>query len=147
MIWQRRLPDNVVLWFECVWCCVCHLPGYENGWWVLRPDCRVPSEEELRSMISPEQVCTYYSTLVSEQRLKVSHTYRQRQTLVRCSVIATHTMAACIWAEPCPHVHIYTKPDIYLYEQQRMFHYYIILKGREMCSRSAKCGRLSLVYI
>ena len=46
--------------------------GYENGWWVLRSDCRLPSEEELRSMISPEQVCAYYSTLVSEQRLKVS---------------------------------------------------------------------------
>jgi transcription initiation factor TFIID subunit 1 len=44
--------------------------GYENGWWVLRSDCRLPSEEELRSMISPEQVCAYYSTLVSEQRLK-----------------------------------------------------------------------------
>ena len=46
--------------------------GYENGWWVLRSDCRVPSDEEIRSMISPEQVCSYYSMLVSEQRLKVS---------------------------------------------------------------------------
>lgn len=45
--------------------------GYENGWWVLRPDCRLPSDEEIRSMITPEQVCAYYSTLVSEQRLKV----------------------------------------------------------------------------
>ena len=45
--------------------------GYENGWWVLRGDCRLPSEEEVRSMISPEQVCAYYSMLVSEQRLKV----------------------------------------------------------------------------
>lgn len=45
--------------------------GYENGWWVLRSDCRLPSDEEIRSMITPEQVCAYYSTLVSEQRLKV----------------------------------------------------------------------------
>ena len=32
----------------------------------------MPSEEEVRSMLTPEQVCAYYSTLVAEQRLKVS---------------------------------------------------------------------------
>ena len=47
--------------------------GYENGWWVLRPDFRLPSDEELRSMITPEQVCAYHSMLAAEHRLKVSH--------------------------------------------------------------------------
>lgn len=64
--------------------------GYENGWWVLRSDCRVPSNEEIRSMITPEQVCAYYSTLVSEQRLKV-RTYcmlscRTHHSFVSCPI-------------------------------------------------------------
>ena len=46
--------------------------GYENGWWVLRDDFRLPTSEELRSLISPEQVCSYLSMLASEHRLKVS---------------------------------------------------------------------------
>lgn len=46
--------------------------GYENGWWVLRGDFRLPTSEELRSLISPEQVCSYQSMLASEHRLKVS---------------------------------------------------------------------------
>ena len=48
------------------------LSGYENGWWVLRADFRLPSDEELRSMITPEQVCAYHSMLAAEHRLKVS---------------------------------------------------------------------------
>ena len=39
---------------------------------MLRADCRVPSDEEIRATVTPEQVCTHYSMLVSEQRLKVS---------------------------------------------------------------------------
>ena len=45
--------------------------GYETGWWVLRQDFRLPSDEEIRSMITPEQVCTYHSMLAAEHRLKV----------------------------------------------------------------------------
>ena len=48
------------------------LTGYENGWWVLRPDFRLPTDEELRSLITPEQVCAYHSMLAAEHRLKVS---------------------------------------------------------------------------
>ena len=47
------------------------IPGYETGWWVLRQDFRLPSDEEIRSMITPEQVCTYHSMLAAEHRLKV----------------------------------------------------------------------------
>jgi len=46
-------------------------PGYENGWWVLREDFRLPTTDELRSLISPEQVCSYLSMLAAEHRLKV----------------------------------------------------------------------------
>ena len=46
--------------------------GYENGWWVLRSDFRLPTDEELRSQITPEQVCSYHSMLAAEHRLKVS---------------------------------------------------------------------------
>uniref|UniRef100_A0A8C1APF4 Transcription initiation factor TFIID subunit n=1 Tax=Cyprinus carpio carpio TaxID=630221 RepID=A0A8C1APF4_CYPCA len=37
---------------------------------VLKPDFRLPTEEEIRAMVSPEQCCAYYSMLVAEQRLK-----------------------------------------------------------------------------
>ena len=46
--------------------------GYETGWWVLRQDFRLPSDEEIRSMITPEQVYTYHSMLAAEHRLKVT---------------------------------------------------------------------------
>ena len=48
------------------------IAGYENGWWVLRQDFRLPNDEELRSQITPEQVCAYHSMLAAEHRLKVS---------------------------------------------------------------------------
>ena len=47
--------------------------GYETGWWVLRSDFRLPSEDEIRLMITPEQVCAYHSMLAAEQRLKVAY--------------------------------------------------------------------------
>lgn len=47
------------------------LSGMDSNWWVLKPDFRLPTEEEIRAMVSPEQCCSYYSMLVAEQRLKV----------------------------------------------------------------------------
>lgn len=44
----------------------------DSNWWVLKPDFRLPTEEEIRAMVSPEQCCAYYSMLVAEQRLKVT---------------------------------------------------------------------------
>ena len=46
--------------------------GMDSNWWVLKSDFRLPTEEEIRAMISPEQCCGYYSMLAAEQRLKVS---------------------------------------------------------------------------
>ena len=56
--------------------------GYETGgWWVLRGDFRLPLEEELRSLITPEQMCSYYSMLVAEARLNEAG-YRGRTLFV-----------------------------------------------------------------
>ncbi|KAJ3588964.1 hypothetical protein NHX12_009816 [Muraenolepis orangiensis] len=44
--------------------------GMDSNWWVLKPDFRLPTEEEIRAMASPEQCCSYYSMQVAEQRLK-----------------------------------------------------------------------------
>ena len=43
----------------------------DSNWWVLKPDFRLKTEEEMRAMVSPEQCCGYYSMLAAEQRLKV----------------------------------------------------------------------------
>ncbi|OBS83717.1 hypothetical protein A6R68_22320, partial [Neotoma lepida] len=46
-------------------------PGMDSNWWVLKSDFRLPTEEEIRAMVSPEQCCAYYSMIAAEQRLKV----------------------------------------------------------------------------
>ncbi|KAG9477979.1 hypothetical protein GDO78_013134 [Eleutherodactylus coqui] len=45
--------------------------GMDSNWWVLKPDFRLPTEEEIRAMVSPEQCCAYYSMIAAEQRLKI----------------------------------------------------------------------------
>ena len=42
------------------------------GCWVLRSDFRLPSEEELRGLVTPEQLCAHASMREAEQRLRVS---------------------------------------------------------------------------
>lgn len=44
--------------------------GMDSNWWVIKPDFRLPSEEEIRAMVSPEQCCAYFSMIAAEQRLK-----------------------------------------------------------------------------
>ncbi|KAK2177894.1 hypothetical protein NP493_573g01008 [Ridgeia piscesae] len=44
--------------------------GMDSNWWVLKSDFRLPTEEEMRAMVCPEQCCGYYSMLAAEQRLK-----------------------------------------------------------------------------
>ncbi|GFO30868.1 transcription initiation factor tfiid subunit [Plakobranchus ocellatus] len=44
--------------------------GIDSNWWVLKPDFRLPTEEEIRAMVSPEQCCAWYSLTTAEQRLK-----------------------------------------------------------------------------
>lgn len=46
-------------------------PGPDQTFWVLRPDFRLPSIEEIQAMLTPEMCCAYYSMAAAEQRLKV----------------------------------------------------------------------------
>lgn len=48
--------------------------GMDSNWWVLKPEFRLPTEDEIRTMVSPEQCCAYYSMISAEQRLKVGPT-------------------------------------------------------------------------
>ncbi|KAL1517978.1 hypothetical protein ABEB36_001670 [Hypothenemus hampei] len=44
--------------------------GMDSNWWVIKPEFRLPTEEEIRAMVSPEQCCSYFSMVAAEQRLK-----------------------------------------------------------------------------
>lgn len=44
--------------------------GLDSNWWVLKSEFRLPTEDEMRAMVSPEQCCAYYSMVAAEQRLK-----------------------------------------------------------------------------
>lgn len=37
---------------------------------MIKPGFRLPTEEEMRSMVTPEECCKYYSMIAAEQRLK-----------------------------------------------------------------------------
>ncbi|VDL96352.1 unnamed protein product [Schistocephalus solidus] len=45
-------------------------PGSDASWWVLRQDYRLPSEEEIRYLVQPEDVCAFFSMQAAELRLK-----------------------------------------------------------------------------
>ncbi len=42
----------------------------DANWWVLKEEIRLPTEEEIRGTLTPEQCCAYYSMCAAEQRLK-----------------------------------------------------------------------------
>ncbi|KAL5968160.1 Transcription initiation factor TFIID subunit 1 [Taenia solium] len=44
--------------------------GVDASWWVLRPDYRLPSEEEIRYLVQPEDFCAFFSMQAAELRLK-----------------------------------------------------------------------------
>ncbi|KAG8190490.1 hypothetical protein JTE90_006664 [Oedothorax gibbosus] len=44
--------------------------GYDYKFWVLKNGFRLPTEDEIRLLVSPEQCCAYYSMLAAENRLK-----------------------------------------------------------------------------
>ncbi|XP_022915910.2 transcription initiation factor TFIID subunit 1 [Onthophagus taurus] len=44
--------------------------GMDSNWWVIKPEFRLPTEEEIRAMVSPEQCCSFFSMVAAEQRLK-----------------------------------------------------------------------------
>ncbi|KAJ8324904.1 hypothetical protein O5D80_006435 [Batrachochytrium dendrobatidis] len=44
--------------------------GENTGWWKLKSSVKLPDEDGIRKIITPEQVCLYQSTLVGQQRLR-----------------------------------------------------------------------------
>ncbi|KAJ1332117.1 hypothetical protein BSLG_008936 [Batrachochytrium salamandrivorans] len=44
--------------------------GENTGWWKLKSNVKLPDEDGIRKIITPEQVCLYQSTLVGQQRLR-----------------------------------------------------------------------------
>ncbi len=63
------------------------MSGMDSNWWVLKPDFRLPTEEEIRAMVSPEQCCAYYSMLVAEQRLKVKMLFFESHQFTQVNVV------------------------------------------------------------
>ena len=61
--------------------------GIDCNWWVLKNDFRLPTEEEMRALVSPEQCCAYYSMLAAEQRLKVYKFSGKISSLKPCIVL------------------------------------------------------------
>ena len=51
--------------------------GYDSNCWVLKSNFRLPTEEEIREMVSPEQCCAYYSMLAAEQRFERRRLWRE----------------------------------------------------------------------
>lgn len=49
---------------------------------MIKPDFRLPSEEEIRAMVSPEQCCAYFSMIAAEQRLKVNYAIIILETII-----------------------------------------------------------------
>ncbi|ELK33573.1 Transcription initiation factor TFIID subunit 1 [Myotis davidii] len=58
------------IWKRLKLCADFKRTGMDSNWWVLKSDFRLPTEEEIRAMVSPEQCCAYYSMRAAEQRLK-----------------------------------------------------------------------------
>ena len=53
-------------------CAQFYRTGSNSNWWVMRSTFRLPSEEEIRSMVDPELCAAFYSMAAAEQRLKDS---------------------------------------------------------------------------
>jgi transcription initiation factor TFIID subunit 1 len=51
-------------------CAEFHRTGHDSNWWVIKTNFRLPTEDEIRAMVSPEQCCAYFSMIAAEQRLK-----------------------------------------------------------------------------
>eukprot|EP00761_Pharyngomonas_kirbyi_P010106 gb/GECH01010124.1/.p1 GENE.gb/GECH01010124.1/~~gb/GECH01010124.1/.p1 ORF type:complete len:1777 (+),score=403.86 gb/GECH01010124.1/:1-5331(+) len=84
--------------------------GDDSGWWTLKKGLTVPTEEELRRMLTPENVCAYESMLAGEQRLKDAGV-TQRASM------ASFASAVDVRLHGKPHL----KRTIKFVERERMF--------------------------
>ena len=51
-------------------CAEFHRTGHDSNWWVIKPNFRLPTEDEIRAMVNPEQCCSFFSMIAAEQRLR-----------------------------------------------------------------------------
>lgn len=51
-------------------CAEFHRTGHDSNWWVIKTNFRLPTEDEIRAMVSAEQCCAFFSMIAAEQRLK-----------------------------------------------------------------------------
>ena len=51
-------------------CAEFHRTGHDSNWWVIKNNFRLPTEDEIRSMVNPEQCCSFFSMIAAEQRLR-----------------------------------------------------------------------------
>ncbi|KAJ3214935.1 hypothetical protein HDU67_001023 [Dinochytrium kinnereticum] len=57
---KQRLKEFAQFWKK----------GENTGWWKLKPGKQLPSEEDIRKIVTPETVCLFESAMVGEQRLR-----------------------------------------------------------------------------
>ncbi|KAJ3102902.1 hypothetical protein HDU97_000215 [Phlyctochytrium planicorne] len=60
MQFKQRLKEFAQFWKK----------GENTGWWKLKQGKQLPSEEEIRKIVTPETVCLFESAMVGEQRLR-----------------------------------------------------------------------------
>ena len=51
-------------------CAEFHRTGHDSNWWVIKNNFRLPTEDEIRAMVNPEQCCAFFSMIAAEQRLR-----------------------------------------------------------------------------
>ena len=67
--------------------------GNDSNWWVIKPDFRLPPEEEIRTIVSPEQYCAYFSMIAASQRLKVK--INKMEELCRKTTLLGYNLSFC----------------------------------------------------
>merc|ERR1711920_419451 len=48
-------------------CAEFHRTSHASSWWVIKNYFRLPAEDEIRAMVTPEQCCAYFSMITAQQ--------------------------------------------------------------------------------
>jgi transcription initiation factor TFIID subunit 1 len=66
---RRNIYNKNILNF-CEFLNSCLFLETDANWWILKEEFRLPTEDEIRQVATPEQCCAFYSMCAAEQRLK-----------------------------------------------------------------------------
>ena len=62
----------------------------DSNWWVIKPEFRLPTEEEIRAMVSPEQCCGHFRSVATPHFTPVADLSRSPlSTLEPCTADLT----------------------------------------------------------